>query len=274
VDFAILGFAFRMTNNPTADLTIAKVGDHEVAVASDFTIIADGTLTQYQIELSIWNYCELEVNARDLKCRVWMNDRLVHEATLTETTINFDKWAIQCLYKLNGAADQQFLQVDDIYTMDGSGTVNTVRLGKVNVATRYPKSDVSIGFTRSSGTTSFSLVDDTAPDGDTTYVYSSVPGTTDLYGNTDALDVVDDNAVVAIAVATSARMTEPDSLSIGATIKSGTATADGGRMKLKAASYTSEKAVFEIDPATGARWKPAAVQALAWGQKLLDRILT
>lgn len=274
VNFVILGFAFRAKANPNGELVLAQVGDHVFAIAPDFTVIGDSTFTQYKIENSIWNYVELEVNARDSKYRIWMNDRLVYDATLTEEIVNFDKWHIKAQYRTGGTANQTFIDVDDIYLMDGKGNVNNTRLGKVNVTTRYPKADVQTEFSRNGGTSNFSRVADASADDDSSHVFSNVIGAVDLYENTDVLEVIDDNAVVAVAVAISARMTEPDSMSIGAVIKSGESEQNGGRMALKASVYTAEKAVFETDPATGTRWKPEAVRTLKWGQKVLERILS
>jgi hypothetical protein len=273
-DFVILGFAFRMVLNPTAELVLARIGDHDISIGIDMVLCADTLPTSFQAEMSIWNYCELEVNMRDSKYRVWVNDVMVSEKTLTEQTVKVDRWEIKAYYRANGTGGQAIVDVDDKYLMDGStsaSSVATVRLGKVSVATRLPTADAEVAFARDSGTSNFSRVGQQANDGDTSYVYSGTPGTQDLYSNAAALTVVDDNAVIAVAVHIAARQTEPDSMSVAAVIKSGGQTYEGGRMALKAASYASEKAVFELDPGTGLRWKPTAVVAATFGQKILDK---
>lgn len=274
-DLVILGYAFRMALNPTAELIIGKVGDHDISVGIDMFMLADGVPTAYQIELAIWNYVEIEVNARDSKYRVWMNDIMISEKTLTEQVVNFDKWEIKALYRANGTAGQSIMDVDDYYLLDGSvsaTSVATVRLGKINVATRFPTSDSEVAFGRDSGTTNFSRVSEQTPAGDTSYVYSGTVGATDLYGNATALTVIDDNAIVAVAVAVSARQTEPDSLSLAPMIKNGGQTYTAERMGLKAAAYSAEKGIFELDPSTGVRWKPAGVVTATFGPKVLDKV--
>lgn len=273
-DFVILGFAFRMALNPTAELVIARIGDHDVSIGIDMVLCADTAPTSFQAEMSIWNYCELEVNMRDSKYRVWVNDMMVSEKTLTEETVNVDRWEIKAYYRANGTGGQSIIDVDDYYLMDGSvsaTSVATVRLGKVSVATRLPTADAEVAFARDAGASNFSRVGQQANDGDTSYVYSGTPGAQDLYSNQTTLTVVDDNAVIAVGVHIAARQTEPDSMSIAAVVKSGGQTYEGSRMALKAASYTSEKAVFELDPGTGLRWKPTAVVAATFGQKVLDK---
>lgn len=273
-DVVILGFAFRLALNPTAELTIGKVGDHEVSVGIDLNMNADGVRTQYKIELAIWNYCEVEISARDMKYRLWMNDLLISELPLAETVVNFDKWEVKAHYKTNGTAGQSMMDADDYYLLDGSVSANNVqkvRLGKVNVAVRLPTADSEVGFTPNAGANNFSRVAEVVPNGDTTYVSSGIPGTKDLYSNPAALTVVDDNAIVAVAVAISARQTEPDSLSLSPTIKNGGQIYSAGRMAIRASLYTSEKGIFELDPATGQRWKPAGVQTATFGQTILDR---
>lgn len=274
-DLVILGFAFRVVLNPTSELIIGKVGDHDISVGIDMFMLADGVATSYQIELAIWNYVEIEVNARDSKYRVWMNDIMISEKTLTEEVVNFDKWEIKALYRVNGTAGQSIMDVDDYYLLDGSTnatSVATVRLGKINVATRMPQSDAEVSFGRDSGTTNFSRVSQQNVDGDSSYVYSGTVDSADYYGNSTALTVIDDNAIVAVAVSVSARQTEPDSLSLMPTIKNGGQTYSGERMALKAASYSSEKGIFELDPSTGVRWKPAGVLTATFGQKVLDKV--
>lgn len=274
-DLVILGFAFRVPLNPTAELTIAKVGDHEVSVGVDMYMYGDGVLTQYQIELGIWNWMEVEVNKRDSRFRIWMNDVMVHEVLMAEPVVNYDKWEIKAHYKTNGSANQVVLHVDDYYLLDATVSeisVANTRLGKINVTTRFPTADGTVQFSRDTGTTSFSRVNQQSPDGDTSFVYSNTVGATDLYSNPTAFPTIDDNAVVAVAVSVSSRQTEPDSLSLAPVVKSGTFQAERDRVGIKAALYTSEKGIFEVDPATGLRWKPAAVVAATFGQKILDKV--
>lgn len=283
-DFVILGFSFRMNQASTAELTIGRVGRHEISVLSDWSICGDGVPTEYKIEIGIWNFCELEVNKLANRFRIWMNDRLVYDAELSESEVILDTWELSALYKLNGANGHGIIDVDDMYLMDGSGTVNKNRLGKVSVTTRYPAADVQVQMSRSSGSNNWSRVSEASPDSDSSYVFSAVPGTTDFYQNTAALAAIDENAVVAIAVVPAARMTEPDSLSVAAVVRSKAPVSaenptpvpveqEGGRMDLRAAKYISEKAIFEIDPATGFRWKVDAVRLLEWGQRILPRKL-
>lgn len=274
-DLVILGYAFRVISNPTAELTIAKVGDHEVSIGIDMFMMGDGVPTQYQIELGIWNWMEVEVNPRDSRFRIWMNDVLVHEVLMTEQTVKLDKWEIKAHYKANGAANVAIIQVDDYYLLDASTSevsVAVTRLGKINVTTRFPTADSEVQFTRDTGATSFSRVNQQSPDNDTSFVYTNTIGATDLYGNAATFPTIDENAVVAVAVSVSSRQTEPDSLSLAPVIKSGTIQAERERVGIKAAIYTSEKGIFEVDPATGARWKPAAVVAATFGQKILDKV--
>lgn len=276
-DLVILGFAFRMQINPTAELTIGKVGEHEISVGIDLNMLADGLRTDYQIEMAIWNFVEIEVNVRDSKYRVWMNDIMISEKTLTEQTVLLDKWEIKSHYKANGTAAQSIMDVDDYYLLDASTnatSVATVRLGKINVATRLPTADAEVSFSRDSGTTNFSRVNQQGVDGDSSYVFSGVVDAADLYANPAALTVIDDKAIVAVAVAVAARQTEPDSLSLAPVIKNGGQTYVGQRMGLKAAVYTSEKGIFELDPSTGVRWKPAGVVTATFGQKVLDKVST
>lgn len=273
VDRLILGFAIRFPIALTGNLQFVKMGGIQVSIGTDWFIYVDGVQTQYQCELNIWNFPELEFDLVNQKFRLWMNDNRVLEKNFTSPKTVFDYWELRAQL-LTGSGSTIQAHIDDVYLLDGSGDVNNDRIGKCNTLTRFPTADATVAMTPNSGTNNFSRVNQQAPDGDATYVSSNKPLTTDLYTNPTVFETVDDAAVRAVTIVPCARMVEPDSLSVTAYIDSAGTVAEGHRMKLRAASYTSEKHIFEKNPKTNAPWAPTEVVALKFGQKILARQTT
>lgn len=268
-------FAFRIALSLTGRLVFFRAGGVEISVGTDWNMyVKIGSDTEvnigYPLELNIWNFMEVEFNKTENKLRIWMNDFTAYEVDLLAPV--FAKYEI-CAYYATGGTAHAIIDIDDISINDGSGEINNDRLGKTYVQTRYPTSDDVVQMSRSAGAANYLNVNEATPNNDTNYVFSHVPGATDLYKNTTPIDAIDDSAVCAVVVIPAARMVEPDALSITAVVKSGDDEQEGGRMKLKAASYTSEKHIFEVDPSTNMRWTPSDVEAASFGVRILDRDL-
>ena len=274
-EFLFLRFAFRFPTSPSGRLVFFTCGDIELSVGTDWFIYVqrgseEAQNSGYMIELNIWNFIEAEFNEAESCFRIWLNDYMAYEIE-NYTVPTLEKWHI-CARYATGGSTHGILHIDDFSMNDASGDYNNTRLGKTYVQTRYPTSDDVVEMTPNSGSNNYSRVSQATPDNDSSYVYSNVPGATDLYKNTSAIDAIDDLAVCAVVIIPAVRMTEPDSLSTTAVVKSGESIIEGGRMKLKAASYTSEKHIFEYDPSTNARWVPTDVEAASFGVRILDKV--
>ena len=272
----VLGFAARFPLALTGNIQFLKIGGVSVNIASDWFIYVDGVQTSYQCELNIWNFVEVVFDLEANKFRLYMTDVLVLEKDITNPVLDF--YEIRAQIITGSGAGQILLHADDLYlldgnplTWDGKATSNVDRIGKCNTLARYQTADSIVQMTPLSGTTNFSMVNQATPDGDTSYVSSNVPGATDLYTNLTAFTTVDDAAIRAVTIAPSVRMLEPDSLSVTAVVKVDTAEAVGYRMKLKAASYSSEKHIFENSPKTNAPWTPTEALNMKFGHRLLPK---
>jgi len=261
-------FAARFVLAPTGNLQFARIAGVNVSIGSDWYIYVDGVNTNYQCELNIWNFVELVVDIANNKFELWMTDVKVYEKTITGYTLDF--WEIRAQYTSGGTA-HLVLHVDDHHMLDGAGQYNNERIGKCATITRYPTADATVQMTPDTGTANFSRVNQATPDGDTSYVSSNKSGVTDLYTNTTSFETVDDAAVRAITIAPSARMVEPDSLSVTAVVDVDGVQATGYRMKLKAAQYTSMKHIFEVNPKTNLPWTPTEAQNVKFGQRILPK---
>lgn len=262
------GFALRFALAPVGNLQFARLAGVNVSIGSDWFVYVDGVNTNYQCELNIWNFPELFFDIAASKFQLWMADTLIYEKAVANPVLDF--WEIRSQYTSGGTA-HICMHVDDFYLIDGTGQYNTDRIGKTITLTRYPTADAGVAMTPDTGAANFSRVNQATADADTSYVASNKSGTTDLYTNTAAFEVVDDGAIRAITIAPNARMVEPDSLSLTAVIKVDDAEAVGYRMKLKASTYTSQKHIFEVSPKTNAPWTPTEALNVKFGQRLLPK---
>jgi hypothetical protein len=148
---------------------------------------------------------------------------------------------------------------DDLYVTDTDH-----RLGERKITVLTLTADVAKAFTPSTGTDNYACLDDAVPD-TTDYVTATDPGTTDTY---ELSDLVDTPAVIdAIQLTAMARKTDAATRALALQVVSG-ATSDDGPSFYLSASFTAFSRILPNDPATGAAWTPAAVNALRAGPKV------
>lgn len=143
-------------------------------------------------------------------------------------------------------------KIADLYIADTSGTVNNALLGDSQVVNRFPRADVAgQQWAPSTGTAHYSLVNDTAEDGDSTYIESSTPGQVDRFTSSDAIGTP--VAVYGVGVRAIARKTDGATRQINLQIANGASVASGPTATL-GTSFAGTAAAFNTDPATGAAW--------------------
>lgn len=158
------------------------------------------------------------------------------------------------------AADTNNVWIDDLYVQDSS-----TPLGERRIETLYPTSDVAQGFSRSTGSTNFSLVDEAQVNGDTDYVQASSVGTVDTYGFGDLTGTP--ATIDAVQFSAFAEKTDATSRSIALQMKSGATTSDGSDFSL-ASSYGKFERLQLLDPNGSIAWTTANVNALTGGPKV------
>ena len=161
----------------------------------------------------------------------------------------------------NLGTNQQFFW-DDMYVNTGA-----TFLGDVRVETLYPNVDSSTyaQWSFSTGSTGYTLIDETTPNDDTDYIktdvagYYSTFGTTDLSSTTAAVKAVQTN-IYARKTTGGTRTLRPIMLQSGTT-KEGATT--GGL----STSYSTYSEIFETDP-IGSTWTATNVNADEFGVKV------
>jgi len=155
---------------------------------------------------------------------------------------------------------------DDLYVCDTAGSApNNDFLGDCRIDTLFPSADGSnSAWTPSTGTAHFSLVDEGTPN-TTDYVESNVVGSKDTWNFQDLAAIT--GIIYGAQICTAALKDDAGGRSIANTVKSGAANADGATQAMST-SQVYFLDVFAVDPATGAAWTEANLNAAEFGVKV------
>lgn len=155
----------------------------------------------------------------------------------------------------------------DFITWDSTGAANTNFLGSCQVLKCTPSSDTSLGWTPSTGTTGFNLINETTPDDDGTYISAPFPlPSASQFQLTDL--PVNVTTVKAVQLMHRSKKTDGGDGNLQVTAVSGANTALGADRPITTA-YTYMWDVFDLDP-SGSAWSRTLVNAL---QLKLNRTL-
>jgi len=157
---------------------------------------------------------------------------------------------------------------DNIYCLDQSGSAPfNDFLGDVNITARYGTADGnSQDSTPSTGLDRFEMVNDSAPDGDTTYTAFTALNQKDTYVMQDS-PVAGVGTIIGYQTVLYAEKTDAGAGSICPVIRSGGTDYDGTSVALSNGSYAYVLQPYETNPATGVQMTEAEFDALEFGAK-------
>lgn len=149
-------------------------------------------------------------------------------------------------------ANQQV--IDDLLWRSDAASVPFV--GDTRAYTRMPASDVQAQFSRNTGATNFSAVDEPQQNGATDYVFSATAGQSDLYGI--AALAATPASVVAVTTRGFVQKSDAGTRNGAIQLKSGSTTVQSTSTALST-SWGWLWRTDATDPATGSAWVPVAV---------------
>jgi len=273
-----LGVALRAAGFPTGDLlgfnilAILSTGTYTLGLICQTT----GAISVYRatgagagtflgasnpgvIVANTWHYLEvgLEVHATLGSVSISVDGRNV----LTLTNVNTS----------NGVANVNQLQLgppnnllgngtfdyDDLYITDSNSTI-----GERRIETLYPTSDIVNGWTPSTGTSNFALVDEAQVNGDTDYIQATAIGTVDTYGFQDLSGTP--GIIDAVQVSAFAEKTDATTRAIQLQVISGGTTSNGASFNL-ATNYNKFERLMLLNPNGNISWTYLTVNALTGG---------
>lgn len=159
--------------------------------------------------------------------------------------------------------------VDDVVAWDATGSdwnEATFPVGPLRIQTLRPNGDVETGFTTSSGTTHYTLVNEVQPDS-STHVHGVTVGTRDLYNYSEL--TVASSSIKAVAVNTIGFTPDAGFPHIKPLVKSGSVEVSGPDQILSAES-DGQQFIVTKNPATNSVWDETSVNALQAGVEIVS----
>ena len=153
---------------------------------------------------------------------------------------------------------------DDLYILDGSGSVNNDTLGPKIVSAMLPSGDDTTDWTAQGAGDHYVEVDEVVFDEDTTYIESSTANDQDIF---DYGTLVSAN-VCGVQVTTDCRETEAQSFQLRTLAKSTGNTVNGADQAVGTTDWQGNSIVFEEDP-DGASWTPSTVNSTKFGVEVV-----
>jgi hypothetical protein len=152
--------------------------------------------------------------------------------------------------------------LDDFYLFNDQGAAPNTWQGDVRAVQLMPSSDSSVTWTRSTGATNASCVDEPSETGDTDYVSTLTVNAVDQYG-TAALATTP-NAIIGVVTKALVRMDDVGPHSCKTRLTSNAVTGDSATLSLSS-SYQWIWSNYITDPSGGAAWTAARVNAATIG---------
>lgn len=216
------------------------------------------------------NTVEIEVTVEG-KVTCWINNQYVGAAQFTDPAkvANLRYIKLGLMHQYYGGSGSSihygFNGITDVYLLNGLGTRNTTRLGKVKVVTRSPVTDASVQFQRPDTATSNAQIAAQNPPLFSPSLTGIKEGDTDLYGST-AFKFTNES-IVATSVTTTGYKTDPSGNDIAPVISvSGTKyVGNTNIVPISASLMKTEQSIYEINPKTGQPFTKTDLDATTFG---------
>lgn len=245
------------------DGTLSVVRGSGTAVTGGTSTFALSANTFYYIEMKVTiadsigaNSCKVRVNGADV-ITVATGQDLKSTANATANQIGLSNSA------LSGSS---VIVADDFYVCDSTGATNNDFLGDVRVDTLFPNAEGNFTqFTPSTGTTHYTLVDETAPN-TTDYNDGATAGDRDSYALQN-LSALTSQTVYGVQVNAAVLKDDAGAKSASTFVRSGGTNGDGATAALGTSqAYVSQ--VYELDPNGSVAWTEASVNAMEAGVRV------
>ncbi len=218
----------------------------------------------------VWTSVEasVKVHATAGVVRVRINGHEVLTLTGINTYNEYSPSAAWTGWQIGVELHTADLDIDDLMVYDDTdnGDGVTAFLGDLTGECVTPWGDgASSQWTRNSGTTNASCVDDIPADGDATYVEDQTIGHVDTYTVPPLARITD--GIVCVQVVTTARKSSTGTRAIAGVLRSGGTTVLGASTYL-GTDYGVTVAAVPTDPSTSGAWSPASVASAEIGQQV------
>lgn len=247
-----------MNFNATNRLEIRRGGYTGTLLATSTTVFGTGT----------YYFIELKVTISDSAGVVVLKINGATDINLSSVdTRNAGNASVDTVtFGGSSSSAHSISYIDDVYICDGLGSApQNDFLGDSRIDTLFPNADGSnSAWTPSTGTTHYTLVDETTPN-TTDYVESNVVGSKDTWNFQNLTAIT--GTIYGAQICTAALKDDAGARSFANTLKSGATNADGAA-QVMSTSQLYFMDIFATDPATAAAWTESAVNAAEFGVKV------
>lgn len=205
------------------------------------------------------------------KISVWINNMFAGTATFANPApftgtkyIKTGCW-IQLSSWGNGSTQYGFIGITDVYLLNGLGTRNNNRLGKVKVVSRVPVADAGVQFVRPDTSNSNASVVSQTPALVTPSLVGTRAGDTDLYSS--AAFNFTNEAILGTAVFTTGYKTDPSGNDIAPVLNvTGTSyTGSTNTLPISSSLMKTDIHIYELNPKTGQPFTKTELDATTFG---------
>lgn len=209
---------------------------------------------------NVWRFIELKYVVSTGVCEVRVDGVVALSGTVPTaasiTSIVFPNQA-------NGT----YINIDDIYVLDTTGTVNNTYLGDVRVQTLLPSADgTNLAMTPDSGTTHYNRVNEAAPD-TTSYVSTASAGAKDSYRYQQL--TANTSAVYGVAVTSYASKDAPVAAGVATLVRLGSTDYVNAQVQSLSASWVAGTDLYQTRPSDSAPWTPTDINSAEFGIQTL-----
>jgi hypothetical protein len=265
-----LGFSLQLLDGATAQCSIVFRADGVILLNSGAPL-SGTTLATYTggvTTINTWYAFEFEVVIHPTAGSFTVRKNGNNVADFTATSLNTrptssNNYANRLQVGGNATISTQFL--DDLFWQSGAAT--GAWLGDIRCYARMPASDASVTFSRSTGASNFSCVDEAQQNALTDYVFDANPGDADFYGVASIASTP--ASVIATTVRAYAQKSDAGTRTMAVQLKSGATTVASPTLVLTSSGWLWAWRTDLVDPATGAAWTPAAVNNAQIGPKTI-----
>jgi hypothetical protein len=263
-----LGMYLELFDGVTAQCSIVFRSDGAILLTSGGPAgTALATYTGAFPVINTWYAFEFEVVINNTTGSFVVRKNGNNVADFTATSLDTQNSANAYANKLQtgmqaGVIAQAF---DDLFWRSDASSV--AWLGDIRCYARMPASDASVTFSRSTGASNFSCVDEAQQNALTDYVYDSNPGDADFYGVGSIVSTP--ATVIATTVRAYAQKSDAGTRTMAVQLKSGATTVTSPTLVLTTSGFQWAWRMDLVDPATGAAWTPAAVNNCTIGPRVV-----
>lgn len=238
------------------------------------TVNTDGTVSCYigsytgtlvgtsisALTASGWHHLEVKAVISETlgSIEVRLNGETIFVATdLNTGTAEISQFAF--LVRSSSFASATNTYIDDLVLWDDQGGINDDFIGPVRVYTVFPDGDISPSdWTPVGAATNSAAIDESAPDGDTSYTQGDTEG--DTFQVTLPTLPGDIGLINAVQVVNMSRVSEAGAAQIQVSVESG-AESEQGSLHTLTTAYTYRGDVFQVNPDGDIPWTRATLEA-------------